>query len=106
MCGSLIFDGRVIMAEQHVFIWTGRQPGDTEGCRQLANALPLLPPPAPPARAAHIEYYWGDAKLDIWAIACSVRNAAWGGAPMTWLHCKAMNVAEIVPHEPTGLMTI
>jgi hypothetical protein len=35
-----------------------------------------------------------------------VRTTAWGSETMTWLHCKAMNVVEITPDEPTNLMTV
>jgi hypothetical protein len=93
------------MKEQQVFIWTGGQPRSAGGCLQLAEAIPLLPPPAPLRRAAHITYHWGEAKFDIWATACSVRTTAWGSGQVTWLHCKAMNTAEIKPEEPTNLMT-
>jgi hypothetical protein len=94
------------MAERHIFIWTGGQldRGDESG--RLAEALPLLPAPAPLLRAAQIQYYWGDTKFDIWATACSVRTTAWGVAEMTWLHCKAMHVPEIKPDEPTNLATV
>src|SRR5262245_329627 len=94
------------MAGQRVFIWTGGQSAEATEDQQLAEALPLLPPPAPLQRAAHIEYRWGATPFAIWATACSVRTTAWGGEQMTWLHCQAMNVAEITPEEPTGLMTV
>jgi hypothetical protein len=48
----------------------------------------------------------GETPFDIWATACSLRTAAWGGVPMTWLHCKAMTAAGITPEEPTGLMAV
>lgn len=94
------------MAGQRVFVWTGGRPRGAEGCQQLAEALPSLPPPLPLRRAAHIEYHWGETKFDIWATACSVRTTAWGSEQMTWLHCTAMNAAQITPEEPTDLMTV
>jgi hypothetical protein len=93
------------VAGQRVFVWTGGQPAD-EGQRQLAEALPVLPPPAPLQRAAHIEYRWAATQFAIWATACTVRTTAWGSEQMTWLHCKAMNVAEITPDEPTNLKAV
>jgi hypothetical protein len=45
-------------------------------------------------------------KFDVWATACSVRTTAWDSEQMTWLHCTGMNVVEITPDEPTGLMTV
>jgi hypothetical protein len=94
------------MAGRRIFIWTGGQPESADGSSQLAEALPLLPPPAPLRRAAHIEYHWGVTKFDIWATACSVRTTPWGRAQMTWLHCKAMHVPEITPDQPTNLVTV
>jgi hypothetical protein len=85
-------------------VWTGGQPLP-EGCQETADALPAFAAPAPLRRAAHIEYYWGETRFSIWATACSVREAPWGEEPMAWLFCRAMTVQEIVPDEPTGLIT-
>jgi hypothetical protein len=93
------------MKKQRAFVWTGGQPCP-EGCQEMADALPLLPTPAPLRRAAHIEYQWGKMKFTALATACSVRTTAWGGEQVAWLHCKAMNIAEIKPDEPTGIMTV
>jgi hypothetical protein len=94
------------MAGQQFYIWTGGQAHAAAECLPLAEALPWLPDPTPLRRAAHISYQWGDMRFDIWATACSVRTTPWGGALMTWLHCKAMNTVEIRPEEPTRLMTV
>jgi hypothetical protein len=94
------------MTGQHVFIWTGGDPRSAEECHHLAEGLPVFPLPAPLRPAAAIEYSWGDMKFDIWAIACSLRTTAWGSEQMTWLHCKAMNAAEITPDQPTALMAV
>ena len=72
----------------------------------MADALPLLPAPVPLRRAAHIEYRWGDTSFEIFATACSLRTTMWGSEQMTWLHCKAMTIAEIEPDQPTGLMNV
>jgi hypothetical protein len=94
------------MRRQRVFIWTGGQSGSGEGCRSLADALPVLPAPAPLHRAARIAYQWGDAQFEILATACSLRTTLWGSESITWLHCKAMRTAEIHPDGPTDLMPI
>lgn len=67
-----------------------------------------LPEPEPLRRAAQISYQWGEQKFVIWSTACSLRTVPWTetGEEVTWLHCKAMPVAEITPDSPTGLMTV
>jgi hypothetical protein len=44
--------------------------------------------------------------FNAWATACSVRTTTWGSRQMTWLHCMAVNVAEIAPDEPTRMMAV
>jgi hypothetical protein len=51
-------------------------------------------------------YQWGETTFEILAAACSVRTAPWGAEPMAWLHCKAIQTAEIRPEAPTGLMNV
>ena len=96
---------KAVMNKQRANIWKGKQPLP-EGCKEMADALPLLPDPAPLRRAAQIEYHWGDTKFTVWAVACSLRVTAWGGEQMTWLHCKAWETAGIKPDVPTGVISV
>ena len=94
------------MNQPHIFVWTGGQPVDPQRDRHAADGIPAFPDPAPLRRAALIEYFWGQARFEIVASACSVRTAPWGGEPVTWLHCKAKQTATLTPDEPTDLMTV
>jgi hypothetical protein len=95
------------MAEQHIFFWSGGQPPpQPEDTKPLVEAVPLMPPPVPLRRAAHIRFQWGETIFDVWATACSVRTAPWGSAEVDWLHCKGMHVPEVKPDEPTNLVTV
>jgi hypothetical protein len=94
------------MKRQRVFIWTGGRPIGPRGGRHLADAFPVFPAPAPLRRAALIEYSWGDAKFEIVSSACSVRLALWGDEAVTWLHCKAIQTAEMTPGQPARLMNV
>jgi hypothetical protein len=74
----------------------------------MASDFSALPQPAPLARAATIEFQWGEQHFELWATACSLRTLPWPetGELVSWLHCKGMRVAEIKSDEPTGLMNL
>jgi hypothetical protein len=67
-----------------------------------------FPEPAPLRRAAAIRYEWGEQKFEIWCTACSLRTHPYTetGEVITWLHCKALPVAEIPADRPANLMTV
>ena len=94
------------MKRPHIFVWTGGHPVDPERDRHMADGIPAFPAPDPLRRAALIEYFWGEARFEIVASACSVRTAPWGSEPVTWLHCKAKQTAAMTPGEATTLMTV
>jgi hypothetical protein len=91
------------MNRHRFFIWTGGGPGGPED-GQRAEAIPLLPVPDPLPRAALITYWWGKARFEFVATACTVRTTPWGAGQMTWLHCKGAQPAAIKPDAPTGEM--
>ncbi len=94
------------MKQQRVTVWTGGQPEASEGCLQLAEALPALPAPAPLRRSALVEFSWGAYQFQFLAAACSVRTALWGGESVAWVHCKGQQTAVMRLDEPTVLFEV
>jgi hypothetical protein len=94
------------MKQPRVTVWTGGQPEASEGCFQLAEALPALPPPAPLRRSALVEFSWGAQQFQFLAVACSVRTTPWGGESVAWVHCKGQQTAIMRLDEPTELIDV
>ncbi len=94
------------MGPQRFILWTGGRPDDVTEDVRRANALPVLPAPAPLQRALAITYRWGETQFEMLASACSIRRTPWGDDEMAWLNCKAMQTALVKPGEPIGLMNV
>jgi hypothetical protein len=94
------------MTRQHVLVWTGGRPAGPGQGGHAADDLPIFPAPAPLGRAALIEYYWGNARFEIVAAACSARLALWAGEAVNWLHCRAIQTATMRPGDPARLMNV
>lgn len=85
--------------------WSGGQPFDSTEARIFAKGRWSLPAPARLRVAALIDYQWGETRFEIAAPCCSVVHLFWGRERLAWLHCHAVNRADVRKDRALEVMT-